>query len=242
MAMETETETNTRTGSVRILLAEDHILVRDGLRDMLGLTPDLEVVGEASNGREALELCRTLQPELVLMDVRMPEMDGLQATRAIKRKHPGIAILMVTMYENPDYLLEALEAGAAGYVLKDAPAQRLINAVRRTLNGESPLDQELAAHSLRRLAEERKQSVPEVRKRRNLLREALSERLTPREEEVLELLASGQTNREIAQTLVISTGTAKVHVQHIIRKLGVSDRTQAAVRAIELGFLTLGRN
>ncbi len=234
MAIETETETNKRTGSVRILLAEDHILVRNSLRNVLGLTPGLEVVGEASNGYEALELCRTLQPDLVLMDVRMPEMDGLQATRAIKREHPEIAILMVTMYENPDYLLEALDAGAAGYVLKDAPADRLIDAIHRTLNGESPLNQELAAQLLRRLAEERKQDVPERRKPRKPLREPL----TPREEEVLQHLASGQTNKEIAQTLVISKGTAKVHVERIIRKLGVSDRTQAAVRAIELGLVT----
>ncbi len=240
--METETETNTRTGSVRLLIAEDHILVRDSLRNVLSLSPDLEVIGEASNGREALELCRTLQPNLVLMDVNMPEMDGLAATRAIKREHPDIAILMVTMYDNPDYLLEALDAGAAGYVLKDAPTERLLNAVHRTLNGESPLDQELAARSLRRLAEERKQNVPEVRKPRNPLRETLRERLTPREKEVLQLLASGQTNQEIAQTLWISKGTVKVHVERIIRKLGVSDRTQAAVRAIELELLTLGRN
>ncbi len=232
--MDTELETSTRTGSVRILITENHNLVRDGLHRLLSLLPNLEVVGEASNGREALELCRTLRPDLVLMDVRMPEMDGLQATRAIKREHPEIAILMVTMYENPDYLLEALDAGAAGYVLKDAPADRLIDAIHRTLNGESPLNQELAAQLLRRLAEERKQDVPERRKPRKPLREPL----TPREEEVLQHLASGQTNKEIAQTLVISRGTAKVHVERIIRKLGVSDRTQAAVRAIELGLVT----
>ncbi len=242
MAIETETETNKRTGSVRILLAEDHILVRNSLRNVLGLTPGLEVVGEASNGYEALELCRTLQPDLVLMDVRMPEMDGLQATRAIKREHPGIAVLMVTMYENPDYLLEAVNAGAAGYILKDTPATRLINAVRRTLNGESPLDQELTAKLLRRLAEERKQDVAELQESRIVLREALSERLTPREEEVLELLASGLTKRQIAQTLVISMGTVKIHVQRIIRKLGVSDRTQAVVHGIALGLVALGRN
>src|SRR5919206_1183052 len=165
--MATEIETSKRTESVRILIAENHNLVRDGLRRLLSLLPNLEVVGEASNGREALELCRTLQPDLVLMDVRMPEMDGLQATRAIKREHPGIAVLMVTMYENPDYLLEALDAGAAGYVLKDAPADRLIGAVRRTLNGESPLNQELATLLLRRLADE-KQHKPDPTPQANL--------------------------------------------------------------------------
>jgi DNA-binding NarL/FixJ family response regulator len=142
------------------------------------------------------------------------------------------------MYENPDYLLEALDAGAAGYVLKDAPTERLINAIHRTLNGESPLNQELAAVLLRRLAEERKQNVAEPRKPRK----ALGEELTPREEEVLQLLASGKTNQEIAQTLVITRGTAKVHLARIFHKLGVSDRTQAAVHAIALGLVTLGRN
>jgi len=197
--------------------------------------PDLEVVGEASNGREAIELCHSLRPDLVLMDVRMPEMDGLEATRAIKREYPDTCVLMVTMHENSDYLLEALHAGAAGYVLKDAPADRLLDAVRRTLSGESPLNQELAAQLLRRLAEERKQApAPEPRKPHKPLREPL----TPREAEVLQLLASGQTNRQIAQTLVISRGTVKVHVEHIIRKLGVSDRTQAAVRAINHGLVS----
>jgi DNA-binding NarL/FixJ family response regulator len=236
--MESKLETGTETASVRILIADDHILVRHGLHRMLSLTPGLEVVGEASNGREALELCRTLRPDLVLMDVNMPEMDGLAATRAIKREHPDIAILMVTMYENPDFLLEALDGGAAGYVLKDAPVQRLINAIHRTLKGESPLNQELAVVLLRRLAEKKKQSVPEVRKPR----EALREPLTPREEEVLQLLASGKTNQQLAQTLVISKGTVKVHVEHIIRKLGVSDRTQAVVHGITLGLVALGRN
>ncbi len=219
----------------RLILADDHQVLRKGFRGLLADEPDLEVVGEASNGREALELCRTLGPDIVLMDVSMPEMDGLQATRAIKREHPEIAILMVTMYDNPDYLLEALEAGAAGYVLKDAPAGRLIDAVRRALNGESPLNQELATLLLRRLAEERKQDPPSTPKPRKPLREPL----TPRETEVLQLVAAGRTNQEIAQTLRISKGTAKVHMERIIRKLGVSDRTQAAVRAIELGLVTL---
>ncbi|MDQ3913130.1 MAG: response regulator transcription factor, partial [Actinomycetota bacterium] len=227
--MEAELETNTQTGSARVLIVDDNHFIRHGFHRMLGLTPDLEVVGEASNGRKAVELCRSLRPDLVLMDVNMPEMDGLAATRAIKREHPEIAILMVTMYENPDYLLEALEAGAAGYVLKDAPTERLINAIHRTLNGESPLNQELATQLLRRLAEERMQSVPEVREPRKAQRKALREPLTPREEEVLQLLASGQTNQQIARTLVISKGTVKVHVERIIRKLGASDRTQAVV-------------
>jgi DNA-binding NarL/FixJ family response regulator len=136
----------------RLVLADDHHLLRRGFRSLLSGEPGLEVVGEASTGLEAIEICRRLVPDLVLMDVRMPEMDGITATRQIKRDQPGVSVLMVTMHENPDYLLEALDAGAAGYVLKDAPAKRLINAVRRTLEGESPLNQELATRLLRQLA------------------------------------------------------------------------------------------
>ena len=128
--------------TVRLVIAEDHYLVRSGFRNMLASEPDLTVVGEAENGREALELCRELRPDLVLMDVRMPQMDGLQATRAIKGELPATDVLVVTTHENPEYLLEALKAGAAGYVLKDAPKRQLVNVIRRVTNGESPLNQE----------------------------------------------------------------------------------------------------
>ncbi len=227
-----------RTEPIRIMITDDHALVRDGLRSMLDDEPGLEVVGEAANGREALELCRSLGPDLVLMDVRMPEMDGLEATRAIKGELPSTSVLMVTMHENPDYLMEALSAGAAGYVLKGASGDRLVDAINRTMRGESPLNEELAARLLRRLAdkrEEEKVQPPPQRQRQEAL--AL-EALTPRETEVLGLMAKGQSNPQIAQTLMVSRSTAKVHVERIIRKLEVSDRTQAAVRAIELGLLT----
>ena len=221
----------------RLVLADDHHLLRRGFRSLLRGEPGLEVVGEASTGLEAVAISRRLAPDLILMDVRMPEMDGITATRLIKRDQPGVSILMVTMHENPDYLLEALDAGAAGYVLKDAPAQRLINAVYRTLDGESPLNQELATRLLKQLAEEKQQ---ETHPDQAQPREGLDGALTPRETEVLELLTTGQTNQQIAQTLSISKGTAKVHVERIIRKLGVSDRTQAAVLAIELGISSPG--
>ena len=220
----------------RLVLADDHHLFRRGFRSLLSGEAGLEVVGEASTGLEAIEICRRLVPDLVLMDIRMPEMDGITATRQIKREQPGVSVLMVTMHENPDYLLEALDAGAAGYVLKDAPADRLINAVRRTLDGESPLNQELATRLLKQLAEEKQHNLYRAPSKRH---EPLDDALTPRETEVLGLLTTGQTNQQIAQTLTISKGTAKVHVERIIRKLGVSDRTQAAVRAIELGFTSL---
>ena len=122
--------------SIRLLIADDHALVRSGLRSMLQWEPGIEIVGEAHNGREAVELCRSLRPDLVLMDVRMPEMDGLEATRAVKREHPEIGVLMVTMHENRDYMLEATKAGAAGYVLKDASRNELLSAVRRVVDAE----------------------------------------------------------------------------------------------------------
>src|SRR3712207_147262 len=121
----------------RLLIADDHDLVREGLRAVLSGEEDLEVVGEARDGHEALRMCRTLKPDLVLMDVRMPKSDGLEATRAIKEEMPKVSVVMVTMHENPDYLLEAIRAGAAGYILKDAEGERLVGAVRRTLNGRS---------------------------------------------------------------------------------------------------------
>jgi DNA-binding NarL/FixJ family response regulator len=203
---------------------------------MLASEPDFEVVGEAKNGREALELCCRLRPDLVLMDARMPEMNGLAATQAIKREHPATRILMLSTYENPDYMLEAVRAGATGYVIKDTTKHDLIGAMREVLSGKHPLDHELAMQLLQILAGEDKQetAVPRGSKKQA---EALVEPLTPRELEVLRLLAQGQTNRQISQQLVVSAATVKVHVEHIIEKLEVTDRTQAAVWASKAGLL-----
>lgn len=220
----------------QLAIVDDHKLARDGLRDMFADEPDIEVVGEATNGREALLLCSRLRPDLVLMDVRMPEMDGLAATREVKQRYPATSVMMLTMHENPDYLLEALKAGAAGYVLKDALPEEVIEAVRRVRDGDSPLDPELAARLLRRLATEDEERRREGRAPRD---GPHVESLTRRELEVLGLMKLGHTNRQIAEELVISLGTAKNHVEHIIGKLGVSDRTQAVVRALELGMLDL---
>ncbi len=235
-----ETEPGARTTPARVLIADDHELVRDGFRRMLGYEEDLEVVGEARDGREAVELCRRLDPDLVLMDVRMPKMDGLEATRAIKAQHPSVSVLVVTTYDNPDYLLEAIKAGAAGYVLKDAPNRQLTNAIRRALDGESPLNQELASQLIRRLAGEAPQpardDAPSAAEGRGAGAASLPNGLTLRELEVLGLVALGKTNQEIAEGLFISKATAKVHVRRVIAKLGVSDRTQAVVRALELGL------
>jgi DNA-binding NarL/FixJ family response regulator len=215
----------------RLVIADDHELVRAGLRAMLTGQRGLEVVGEAANGREALMLCRRLQPDLALIDVRMPEQDGLATCRAIKQECPATSVILITIHENPEYLLEAIKAGAAGYVLKDISQRELITAVQGVLRGESILNKELVIHLLGRMASE----MPSQE-------ELPAGRLSPREREVLQLLTQGQTNREIAQNLTVSVSTVKIHVEHILAKLGVSDRTQAAVRAIELGLLPTTSN
>jgi len=219
------------TKPARLIIADDHALMRSGIRSMLAGEPDLEVVGEAEDGQEALQLCRLLRPDLVLMDVRMPKMDGLVATRAIKEELPRISVVMVTMQNDPDYLFEAVIAGAAGYVLKGATPDQLTEALRQVLNGEFLLDQRLTVDLLRSMADRGRANLPSRP-------EPLDEPLTARETEILQLLAQGRTNPQIAGEFVVSPGTVKNHVGHIIAKLGVSDRTQAAVRAIELGLLT----
>ncbi len=216
--------------TTRILIADDHELARAGLRSLLAGERGLAVVGEASTGREAVAQCGLLQPHLVLMDVRMPDLDGLSATRMLKQQHPATSVVMVTMHENPDYLLEAIKAGAAGYVLKGATRSEILATMRRVVRGEPVLSAGLAAQLLRRLASGR---VPR--------RADGVGGLTPREQEVLRALARGRTNRQIADELIVSLSTVKPHVEHIIAKLGVSDRTQAAVRAVELGLVATAR-
>jgi DNA-binding NarL/FixJ family response regulator len=225
--MSTELLHRRRAKPTRIVIADDHELARAGLRAMLTDQRGFELVGEASNGQEALQLCRRLQPDLALIDVRMPGMDGLSSCRAIKQECRATSVILVTMHANPEYLFEALKAGAAGYVLKDVSQRELINAVQGVLHGESMLNQELMARLLQRLASETpsQQELPPGR-------------LSPREREVLQLLTKGQTNREIAHKLTVSVSTVKIHVEHILAKLGVSDRTQAAVRAIEMGLVS----
>ena len=251
--MDRETPTAEGRGRARLVVVDDHELVRAGVKSMLAREADLEVVGEAENGREAVELCRRLRPDLVLMDVRMPEMDGLAATRAMKRELPRTIILMLTVHENPDYLFEALKMGAAGYALKESSKRELLAAIRQALGGETPLDPKVAARLLRRMAREADGdgadgSEPVADRRVYRLAGsverpgAIHEPLTPHEVEVLQHLAEGRTNPQIAKSMMFSVHTVKVHVRRIIAKLGVSDRTQAAVRAIELGVLSPPRS
>lgn len=215
-----------RRRPIRIVIADDHDLTRMGLRSLVEDTAGLELVAEARNGREALSLCRNLQPDLAILDVRMPELDGLTTTRMLKQELPRIAVLLISLHATPEYILEALEAGASGYVLKDAPLSELTSTIRQIMRGESLLTEELAAQMLRRGTQGATDRVIPP-----------CEQLTPRELEVLRLVAQGKTNRAIGEKLVITVGTVKIHVEHIIAKLGVSDRTQAAVRAIQLGIL-----
>jgi len=225
-----------RTSPIRLLIADDHALVREGLQAMLESESDLEIVGEAADGREAIELCRCLCPDLVLMDARMPKVDGLAATRAIKSEDPDTIVLMLTAYGSPDYLREAVRAGASGYVVKDVTKHDLVRNVRGVLSGEHPLHQKLAMQLLQRLTGERVQET-EVPPESVNQTEPRPDVLTRRELEVLRLLAQGQTNRQISQNLIVSAATVKVHVEHILEKLEVSDRTQAAVWASENGLL-----
>ena len=217
----------------RIVIADDHPLMRDALRSLMEVQSDLKVIGEAQNGREALELCLSLRPEVVLLDLRMPEMDGVAATRAIKRELPNTAVLIITAAADPNHLSKALKAGAAGYVLKESSRQEIADAIRKVLIGESPLNQELGMQLLRRLLDkEEKEKVPQTLEEQP--RACLLGELTQREVEVLRLMARGRTNQQIARSLLVSLSTVKKHVHNITSKLGVSDRVQAVVKAIEL--------
>jgi DNA-binding NarL/FixJ family response regulator len=232
----------------RIVVADDHPLFRSAIRYTLEAHPDLKVVGEAANGKEAVDLCRSLRPELVLMDLRMPQMDGIAATQVIKREFPDTPVLIVTAVDESAGLSDSLKAGAAGYVLKDAPAARITDAVRRVLAGESALDEKVAMGLLMSMMNREPSEGEEDRKGESVHRSTSDplvkkggsrpdNSLTPREAEILRLVMQGQTNQQIARNLLISVSTVKRHLRHIGTKLGVCDRVQAAVRAVELGLL-----
>lgn len=226
----------------RVVVIDDHPLWRKAISGLLREHLGLEVVAEAADGPEAMECCRRFRPDLVVMDVRMPDVDGPETIRAIKREFPGTVVLVLSAYEDPDLLAEALKAGASGYILKTATPQQIAHAIRRTLEGASALDPGLTTEALLRLMAREQKEVPSPLAPKGLLggehaSAPVPASLTQREVKVLRLVARGHTNRQIARSLFVSVSTVKKHVHRIFSKLEVSDRTQAAVRANELGLL-----
>lgn len=217
---------------IRALLVDDQALFREGLRTLLDLQVDIEVVGEAKDGREAIELVARVAPDVVLMDMQMPVLDGVAATRDIRAKHPNTQVIVLTTFDDDEYVFEGLRAGAVGYLLKDVTSDRLAEAVRSAARGESFLEPSVAAKVVAEFT--RLANAPHARQRADQM---LIEPLSNREFEILRLVATGASNKEIAATLVITEGTVKNHVTNILGKLGVRDRTQAALKAKELGLV-----
>jgi len=207
--------------NIRLLVCDDHPVVRSGLRGMLRSQPDFEVVAEASSGLQAVALAHQYRPDVVLMDLRMPEMDGATATAEIKSAHPEIHVLILTTYETDADILRAVEEGAAGFLLKDARQEDLFDGIRQVAQGKAPLAPGVAARLMRRL------------------RGTEDEQLSGREIEILQLVARGLNNRDIARELLISESTVKAHMLHIFDKLGVTDRTAAVTTALRRGIIRL---
>lgn len=214
---------------IRVLLADDQALFREGLRTLLSLQPAFEVVGEAANGEEAVAGARQLQPQVVLMDLRMPVLGGVEATRRIRAMNPSCRVIVLTTFEDDEEVFEALRAGAAGYLLKDVASEKLMEAIRAAARGESFLQPSIAAKVV---AEFNRLSQPRTPASLKLV-----EPLSQRECEVLRQLAGGKSNKEIAATLHLAEGTVKNHMTNVLGKLGVMDRTQAALKARELGVI-----
>jgi DNA-binding NarL/FixJ family response regulator len=214
---------------IRVMIADDQTLFRQGLRLLLSVQPDIQVVAEAANGLEVLRLITEHQPHVILMDIEMPGLDGVATTRAVRQQYPQCHIVILTTFDNEDYIFEGLRAGALGYLLKDAPSDKLIDAIRIASRGESFLQPAIAT-----------KLVSEFNRLSNIVTQqklSLENPLTPREVEILRLLTYGMTNAEIAQRLVITEGTVKNHVTAILSKLGVDDRSQAVQRSKTLGLI-----
>jgi len=205
--------------TVRLIIADDHTLVRQGLRQFLEMASDIEVVGEASTGQEVLDLVAKDPPDVILLDLRMPEMDGLEVARRIQEEHPEVGVMMLSAYDYRQFVVEAVRAGARGYILKSMDAEQLIQAVHLVASGNMVFDPQVVVA----LAEELTRSRE---------REERGDVLTAREIEVLQLLAFGNSNKDIAEQLDISAETVKTHLEHIFRKLGTSDRTAAVAEAL----------
>ena len=212
-----------------IIIADDQALFREGLRTLLSTRPDMEVVGEAGNGDEAVALVEQLQPNVVLMDLRMPKVDGIQATARIRERCPEIPVLVLTTFDDDANLFGALRAGAAGYLLKDVSSETLVSAIQAATRGESFLQSTVTGRVVAAFARLMESGGPKA--------EALVMPLSARERQIVALLGSGASNKEIADRLCLAEGTVKNHVTNILAKLEVDDRTQAALRARELGLI-----
>ena len=210
---------------MKVIICDDQAIVRDGLVMLLKLEPDIEVVGTAGDGLEAVEMTWDKRPDLILMDLKMPIMNGVEATRQIKMKYPEIKILVLTTYADDEWVFDAIQAGASGYLLKDTPREELIRAVRGTVNGKTYVDPAIAGKVLDQVSSHQTQPAT-----------LITSKLTERETDVLRLIAKGLSNTDIADQLFLSDGTVRNHVSAILSKLGVSDRTQAAVIAIQHGL------
>ncbi|HZQ37831.1 MAG TPA: response regulator transcription factor [Dehalococcoidia bacterium] len=214
-------------GAIRVVIVDDHAVVREGLRTYLDLSDEIEVVGEARNGREAIDRARQLKPDVMLMDLLMPEMDGIAATRGVKEVSPETNVIVLTSFTDDEHIMPALRAGATGYLLKDVSANDLVRAIEGANKGQAQLHPDVA----RKLMEQ--VSQPAARQ------EPPGAALTPRELEVLRLIASGMSNKEIARELVLNERTVKGHVSNILSKLGLADRTQAALYAVREGIVPM---
>lgn len=225
---------------IRVLLVEDHLLTRIGLKTVLERTDDIVVIGEADNGQDAIEKAESLAPDLVLMDVGMPVMDGIEAAGKLRISHPGINIIMLTSHDNDRDIFASLAAGAGGYCLKDVVPERLYTAIRSVNSGDIWLDSAIASRVVKIYnGQQAKPKEPEPAEKPAMRAPLpnLPEPLSPRELEVLALLVEGLSNQEIADRLIISLATAKTHVRNILNKLAVDDRTQAAVQAMRRGLV-----
>ncbi len=215
---------------IRLLLVDDQSLICEGLKAMLSLEPDLEVVGTADNGETAIEQVAAKEPNVVLMDVRMPVMDGREATRIITQQFPGIKVLVLSTFDDDEYIKQSMQAGAKGYLLKDMPSEELVQAIRLVHRGYSQLGPGL----IEKLISSVPDSVPIASE---VVLQKLT-RLTPRERDVLRLISSGTTNREIAEQLYISEGTVKTHVTHLLNRLNLRNRSQLAIYANSISGFT----